>query len=203
MKKINLIVLAIIGLFATGFAANPVTMTSFHNVFNYLEEVNQVSEHGMIDGRVISFLVDENTPIDQKAAVINVLVDNNKTKSNALTFKQYVARKYSENWENLDINKLNADELFCLGYMTILDAGGNSAEGTAILEKAAQKNPTSLTINLFHALAVAQSSIKSGNACEGWRATNSIKTNTSLNNDLDKGISNKIYDTMESFNKGC
>lgn len=203
MKKINLIALAILGFFSLGFASNPVTMTDFHTVFNYLNEVNHVAEHGLIDGRVVSFLVDENTPIDQKAAVINALVINNKTKSNALTFRQYVARKYQENWENLDLNKLNGEELFCLGYITIVDEGGNSADGMNMLELATQKSPESYTIQLFNALAQAQKLIVAGDACGAWKATNAVKNNSSLSNDLDAAVSGILFDKMESYGSGC
>lgn len=203
MKKISLIAIAIVGFFTIGTAAVPVTMTNFHSVYNYLMEVSHVVENGVIDGRTVSFLVDENNPIDQKAAIINGLVTNNKTKSNALTFKQFVARKYGENWENLDLNKLSGDELFCLGYITIIDGEGNSEDGLTVLNMAVQKSPNSYTINLIHALAVAQSSINNGNDCEGWKTCNSVKTNTTLNNDLNSGISSLIFDVMESYNNNC
>lgn len=203
MKKINLIVLAIIGFFTLGSAANPVTMTDFHGIFNYLNEVNHVSENGLIDGRVVSFLVNENNPIDQKAAVINALVANNKTKSNALTFRQFVARKYKENWENLDLNKLNGEELFCLGYITIIDEDGNSPEGFSMLEMAAEKVPASMTINLINALAKAQNMIKDGDNCGAWETFNAAKNNTSFNNDLDNGIAGILTSVMESYGSGC
>jgi len=203
MKKSTLIVLVILGFFVSGTASKPVTLTDFHNVYNYLDEVQHVIEHGLLDGKVVAFLVDENNPIDQKAAIINALVVNNKTQSNALTFRQYVARKYKSNWETFDLNNLTGDELFCLGYLTILDEQGNSTNGLPILELAVQKNPGSYTISLFYALAMAENSIRQGNACEGWRTCNNVKTNTTLNNDLNAGISDLIFNVMESYNDGC
>lgn len=203
MKKINLILFAIIGMIATAGAANPVTMTDFHRVYNYLTEVNSVLDHGVIDGRIMPFMMDENTPIDQKAAVINALVVKNTSKSNALTFKQFISRNYGENWESPDLTKFSADDLFCLGYMMILDADGNSEEGTAILEMASRKAPNSLTINTIYALALAQNAINSGNACEGWKAISNVKSNTNLNSDLNTEISNVILREMEQYNEGC
>jgi len=203
MKKTTLIVLVILGFFVSGSASNPVTLTDFHNIYNYLDEVQHVIEHGLIDGRVVAFLVDENNPIDQKAAIMNALVLNNKTQSNALTLRQYLARKHNDNWQALDLKNLSGDELFCLGYLTILDEEGNSSNGLPILELATQKNPGSYTINLFYALAMAENSIRLGNACEGWKTCNLVKTNTNLNNDLNAGISNLIFDVMESYNEGC
>ena len=203
MKKKTMIILFLLGFMATSFASNPVTLIEFHNTFNYLEEVQYVTEHGQIDGRIVTFLVDQNNPIDEKAGIINALTANNKYSSNALTFKQFVARKYKENWENLNLDKLTADELFCLGYLTILDEKGNSTNGIPMLELAEQKNPTSYTISLFRAMASAERSINSGNDCEGWKTCNAVKSNSSLNNDLDTGVANLIFDSMETFNNGC
>lgn len=203
MKKTALIFLMTLGWIAVSIAAKPVTLTDFHKTYNYLEEVQHVLNNGLIDGRVVAFLTDENNPVDQKAAIINTLVVNNKTKSNALTFKQYVSRKYKENWENLDLSKLNGDELFCLGYMTILDDNGNSTNGLPMLEKALEKKPESYTINLFYALAKAERLIVKGQECDAWKASNDVKTNNSLNNDMDSGIAEVIFRVMESYNKGC
>jgi hypothetical protein len=203
MKRTTLITLITIGLIASVVASKPVTLTNFHASFGYLDEVRHVLDHGLIDGRIVNFLVDQNNPIDEKAAIINALVDNNKYKSNALTFKQYIARKYKESWESLDLNKLNAEELFCLGYMTIQDENGATTNGLPILEMAEQKNPYSYTISLFRALASAEVSIDAGNDCEGWKECQAVKSNTSLNNDLDSGVANIIFNTIESYNNGC
>jgi hypothetical protein len=203
MKRTTLIILVLSGLFSAATASKPVTLTDFHAVYSYLDEVGHVLDHGLIDGRIIAFLADQNNPIDEKAAVINALVVKNNTHSNALSFKQYMARKYREKWENLDLNKLNAEELFCLGYMTILDDNGNSSNGLPILEMAEQKNPFSYTISLFRALASAERSIALGNPCEGWKTCNQVKSNTSLRNDLDASISTLIVDVMESYKNDC
>ena len=203
MKRTTLIALLTVGLIASVVASKPVTLTNFHDSFSYLDEVRHVLDHGLIDGRIVNFLVDQNNPIDEKAAIINALVDNNKFNSNALTFKQYVARKYKENWESLDLSKLSAEELFCLGYITILDENGATENGLPILEMAEQKNPYSYTISLFSALANAERSIEAGNNCEGWKACQAVKSNSSLNNDLDTRVSSLIFDTIESYNNGC
>lgn len=203
MKKLSLIIFATIGILATSLASNPVTMTDFHSTYNYLTEVNSVLERGVIDGRIMPFMVDENTPIDQKAAVINALAVNNTSKSNALTFKQFISRKYNESWENPDLNKFSAVDLFCLGYMMIMDADGVSEEGTSMLEMAARKDPGSLTIQMIYALALAQNAIKAGNPCEGWKTVNGVKSKSGLNADMNSEIVNGILREMDNYNKGC
>jgi hypothetical protein len=203
MRKSTLTLLLLWGFLNSAMASQPVTLTDFHRTFNYLDEVQLVLDHGAIDGRVIGYLTDQNNPIDEKAGIINALVVNNKTHSNALTFKQFVARKYKEDWQSLSLDKLTADELFCLGYLSILDNDGKTDEGLPMLELAVQKNPYSYTIQLFHALAVASQSIASGNPCKGWETCQAVKTNTTLNNDLDASVATLIYDVMESYNSGC
>ncbi len=203
MKKSILFLLVLWALLNPAMASQPVILTDFHRSFSYLEEVQHVLDHGAIDGRVIGYLIDQNNPIDEKAGIMNALVVNNKNHSNALTFKQYVARKYKGNWESLNLEKLTADELFCLGYLTILDDKGKVDNGLPILELAAQKNQYSQTIQLFRALAAASVSIAAGNPCEGWEACQAVRKNTALNNDLDAGVSSLLYDIMESYNNGC
>ena len=203
MKNPILILSFFFVLLGSAMASNPVTMTDFHLTFTYLDEVQLVLDHGVIDGRVVGFLVDQNNPIDEKAGIMNALVVNNKSHANALTFKQYVARKYEENWESLTLSKLTADELFCLGYLTILDEKGKADNGLPILELAEEKNPYSYTIALFRALASASNSIGSGNPCEAWQSCQAVKGNTNLNNDLDTSVSNLIFDVMETYGNGC
>lgn len=203
MKKISLIAFLAFLLLGNTFASGPVTLTSYYQSFNYLPEVQFVIEHGVIDGRIISFLVDENKPIDEKAAIINTLVDHNKTSNNALTYKQFIARKYRQDWQAMEYDKLSADDLFCLGYITLLDDKGNPDNALSLLEMAAQKSPNSYTINLFYALAQAQKSISVGDDCTAWKTCNNVKMNTTLNNDLNPGVASLIYGVMESYNQGC
>ena len=203
MKKITLIAVLSFLLIGNAFTSNPVTLTSFYSAFDYLNEVQTVLDRGMIDGRMISYLLDETTPIDEKAGIMNALVEKNTTQTNALTIKQLLARKYGENWQSMDLSKLSGSELFCLGYLSILDEEGNPENGLPILKMATEKNPNSSTINLIYSLALAQEFLNQNKDCEAWKACNIVKTNTSLNGDFDQGAANQVFEVMETYNNGC
>jgi hypothetical protein len=175
MKKLfcSIAVLGIV-LFAVP-SIGQITLTKIYNVYSSLEEVQFVLDKGQVDGRIVQFLLDDNNPSDQKAAVMNALTSNNTTQSNALTFKQFVARKYSENWQQLNTAKLTANELFCYGYLTILDEEGAIENGLPLLQEAISIDPSDYTIQLITSLAAAQESVQNRNKCEARQKVNSVK----------------------------
>lgn len=204
MKK-SLIVLVFSFFAATliSMASNPLANTQFFSTYNYLEEVSWLETNGVLDGRIVPFLMDESTPIDQKAAVINVLTVNNKIKNNASTFKQFMGRKYGADFNNLDLTKLTAHELFCLGYLTLLDDEGNTETALPILEMAANKDPKSETIATVHALAAGQKAINEGDNCAAWQAYENVQNNDGLNGDLNDDITAVIRNSFGKYQSDC
>ena len=162
-----------------------------------------MEESGALDGRVIPFLLNENTPIDQKAAVLNALVNTDQPRRNASTFKQFLARQYKDNFETMDINLLNGHELFCLGYLTLIDDMGMPENALPILELAKTKNQNSKTVSMIYAVASAQASINNNKACEGWKTFQSTQSDTSLNNDIGNNIVTYFQVEMETYKQGC
>lgn len=204
MKKTIILSLFILsGVYAGLLASEPVTLTKLFTVYNNLTEVNHVETHGAIDGTVIQFLTDPDNPIDQKAAVINALVVNNQNKNNAETFKMFIARQLRENWETLDLTKLAAAELFSIGYMTLMDDDGATANALPILEMAKAKDPTSSTIAIMHAVAHAQALAKDGDQCTGSALFNQVINDASLNNDMDREMVSLISRSMQPYGEGC
>ncbi|MFU8842772.1 MAG: hypothetical protein ACNA7V_03075 [Bacteroidales bacterium] len=204
MKKTILLSLIILPAFLTGIiASEPVTNTKFYTVYGSLPEVSHIETHGTADGNVLPFLIGPENPIDQKAAVMNTLLVNNQNKNNAVTFRMFVARTYRENFETLDLNKLTADELFCLGYLTLLDEDGATANALPILQMAKVKNPSSSTIAIVHALATTQASAKAGNPCEGWNLFMQVVGNSSLNNDMHPEMVSIVSRSMQPYGEGC
>ncbi len=184
-------------------AANPIAKVQFYSTYNYLEEVAFIENHGVLDGRIVAFLMNEDVPIDQKAAVINTLTANNQMKNNAMTYQQFMGRKYSEDFNNLNLEKLTGEELFCLGYLTLLDDDGNPENALPVLEMALSKDPTSKTIATIHALAAAQKALNEGNQCAAWRAYENVKNNTALTDDMDAGITASISTQMDTYQSAC
>ncbi|HHT9109297.1 MAG TPA: hypothetical protein ACFYD9_11675, partial [Candidatus Wunengus sp. YC64] len=60
-------------------------------------------------------------PIDVKAAVINGLSWRFEGKNNAELYAYYLALLYHLSITELDTAFLSADEIFCLGYLTVMD----------------------------------------------------------------------------------
>jgi hypothetical protein len=204
MKKTIILSLLVLSGVYTGIrASEPVTLTKLYTVYNNLTEVNHVETHGTIDGTVLPFLTDPSNPIDQKAAVINALVVNNQNKNNAETFKMFMARQLRQNWETLDLTKLTATDLFSLGYLTLMDEDGETANALPILEMAKAKDPASSTIALIHAIAYAQSLAKGADKCSGWALYNQVLNDASLNKDMDREMVSIISRSMQRYGEGC
>lgn len=203
MKKIYCS-LAVLGVFLFAFPAHAqITLTNVYKVYSAVEEVQFVLDKGQIDGRIVQFLLDDNQPSDQKAAVMNALTANNSTQSNALTFKQFVARKYGENWQQMNTSKITANELFCFGYLTILDEEGSVENGLPLMEQAITKDPSDYTIQLFTALASAQESLKNRNECEAWQKVNSIVSDASLSKNMNTAMETAIINAVKPYQSAC
>jgi hypothetical protein len=203
MKKVIFVAVLIVGCLSLGYAQSNVTLTSFYNAYSQLENVQTVLQMGVLDGNSAYFLMDENNPIDQKAAVINALIESDKEQENATTFSMFVARKYGVNFQDLDLNLLTGDELFCMGYLTIIDEQGNPNLALPILEKAIEKDSKSYTIQLITALAKAQSSLNQKDNCTAWKTFSTVASSASLTNDLNSAIKNDLNNAMNPFKQGC
>ena len=182
--------------------ANPVTMTKFYQYFS-IDEIQVVESNGVLNGPVAMFLLDDNNPLEQKAALANAFVTNNQNNGTAHTFRQFLARQYRADFENLDLNLLNGEELFILGYLTIIDNKGNPDEGLPILEMADKKLTNSLTINMIMALAQAQQLINNGNSCQAWQTINGVTSGTGMNNDLDQAVVETIVSENNYLKTTC
>lgn len=203
MKKLILVAILFVGLMSHLSAQSPVTLTSFHNSYSQLEGVQTILEMGALDGKSAYFLMDESNPMDQKAAIINALVDSDKGKENATTFSMFVARKYGVNFQEMDLNILTAGELFCMGYLTIMDEKGNPDLALPIFAKAIEKDSKSYTIQMINALANAQSSINKKDNCAAWKTFSGVSSNTSFTNDLNADIKNALNNSMNPYKEGC
>jgi hypothetical protein len=204
MKKTFLFTIFIsLGVLAGIKASEPVTKTQFFSVYGNLAEIDYVQNHGAIEREVILFLTDTENPIDQKAAVINTLLVNNQNRNNAETFTMMVARLHRENFQNLDLNKLTGEQLFCLGYLTLVDEDGVTANALPILEMARSKDPGSSTIALIYAMTSAQASAEAGDHCKGWDLFNQVLEDASLNGDMNREMVSILTSGMQPLSEGC
>lgn len=202
MKNLLFVSAIFIGLIANSFAQNQVSQTSFYENNSQLDAVQAILKTGGIEGTSALFLMDENNPMGEKAVVINSLLSSEKS-NNAETFTMFLARKYGVNFQELDINSLTANEVFCLGYITLVNDDGNPNKALPILEKAIEKMPNSTTVQMIGAIAKAQAEINNNNNCEAWKAFSKVIANTGLNNDLEENSKSAFIDAMSSYEGSC
>lgn len=203
MKKVIFVSLLFIGLMSQSIAQSPVTLTSFYSNYSQLENIETILKMGVLDNKSAYFLMEDNNPIDQKAAIINALVESDKDAENATTFTMFVARKYGVDFQTLDLNLLTADELFSLAYLTIMDEKGSPELAIPIFEKALEKNSESYTIQFFNSLAKAQQSVNQKDNCSAWKAFSETASNTTFKNDLNASIKNEISNAMNPYKEDC
>ncbi len=192
--------LAIVGV---SQAANDVALTRFYQYYNQLDPIQDIEANGMLNGTVAMFLMNNTIPIDQKAAVCNAFIAHNEMGNTASGYKQFIARKYRVDFKKLDLSQLKGEELFILGYLTMIDNKGNTSEALPILEQAKQKLPNSTTINAVLALATAQKLANSGQKCDAWKTIDQLSTATGLNNDMNKQVIDTIRAENNNLESAC
>lgn len=205
MKKSGLIFIIAMFVFTgkVSIADSPVTSTDFYKAYLQIEQVQQAEQHGILDGHLAGYLLDETVSIDKKAAVINALAGKEKVKNNAVTFKMFLARKYGSTHKELNLDLLNGDELFCLGYLTVADDYSNAGEALPILERAKAKNAKSYTVNIIFALTQAQIYVDNSEKCSAWTVCDNVKSNVALNQDLDQEAVNIIFNSIDEYKVDC
>lgn len=205
MKKSGLIFIIAMFVF-TGkvlIADSPVTSTDFYKAYLQIEQVQQAEQHGILDGHLAGYLLDETVSIDKKAAVINALAVKEKVKNNAVTFKMFLARKYGATHKELNLDLLNGDELFCLGYLTVADDYSNAGEALPILERAKEKNAKSYTVNIIFALTQAQIYVDNSDKCSAWTVCDKVRNDASLNQDLNQVAIDIIFGHIDKYKEKC
>ncbi|MCB0804835.1 MAG: hypothetical protein KDC05_03500 [Bacteroidales bacterium] len=182
--------------------ANEISLVKFYQHYSHIDLIQQIESNGDFNGFVAQFLMDDNTPIDEKAAVINAFIGNNAKGNIAETYKQFIARQYKEDFTNLNLEKLNGEELFILGYLTLIDDKGNPEKALPILEKANTRLTNSSTINTILSLAKAQQASDTGDNCLAWKTIES-STGAPLNNDLDQQVIDIIVSETNNLKSAC
>lgn len=205
MKKIRSLLLAILTILSCNilFAGSPIIGVLFYEAYQDNETVQYAENHGVVDGKVAFYLMDENVSLGDKAAVINALKRDKESKTNAETYKMFLARKYGVGFENLDINSLNGDELLCLGYMMLLDENKELSDAIGVLDMAVEKNTKSYLTNLVYTLAKAQIHLNEGQDCDAWTICNSIRTNTTYTKDINEQAIGLIFQEVDTYKSAC
>ena len=207
MKKILTLslIFALIPLFSVRVHADsPVTSTPFSDAYMDIEIVRKARAGGVLDSEMAGYLSSKKNPIDKKAAVINALSWKCGGKDNAKRYIAYLEKIYRASPGNLDMNTLRGDEIFCLGYLTLMDDYFHPEKALPLLEKAGKKMKNSLTVSMILAIARAQDVMDvDTDRCEPWRITEKILQNKKLKCDLRPGAKKIIVNYMALYKEDC
>lgn len=195
MKNINkLTVLFTILVLANSVKADsPLTSTPISDAYSDLDIVVSAKSKSKMTKKFAKFLHSGKNDIDEKAAVINAIGWSLEGEKNAELYAKYI---FAKNTDELDLSELEADDLFCLGYLQALDDYFNPEKSLPYLEEAVKKNNTSLTVSLIYTLAKAQSIMDDGDWCKIWDMTYRVLNDKSLWRDLREAAIKIIKDYM-------
>ncbi|MBN1339075.1 MAG: hypothetical protein JXA03_07120 [Bacteroidales bacterium] len=183
---------------------SPVTSTGFYNVYMDIGQVRLAAETGKMDNLMAEFLLDEENPLDQKAALINALSWERSPGVNVETFSMFLGRKYGVPFENIDPSILNGDELFCLGYLKAMADYFDTSPASALLERAKEKNPASFTVNIILAIVDAQYYIgDNAKWCMIWQLCDTVWQNPELSMDMRPEANQVIEEYIGLYKAYC
>lgn len=195
MTKIKLIAFFLILLvsFSIVKADSPLTSTPISDAYKDLEIVVKAQKKGKMTMEFAKFLHDNENSIDEKAALVNAIGWSIDGKNNAELYAKYI---FGKKLTELDLQDLNGDDLFCLGYLQALDDYFKPSKSFPYFEEAEKKINTSLTVSLIYTLAKAQDIMDGGDWCKIWEMTYKTLNDKSLYRDLREAAIKIIKDYM-------
>lgn len=200
-QKIIIIAVAMFAAFSVK-ADSPVTSTYFAgSYFDYAIVLQAESAHELNE-TIADYLLDEDNPIDVKAAIINAIGWSLDGTSNSEKFKTYIAKKRGITTAQINLDNLSGDELFCLGYFLAYDDYFVVDEALNMLEKAVAKNKTSFTVNMVYTLVKAQKAMDT-DFCKVWKLTAELLNDKTLKRDMKTSAIQLVVDYMILYKQDC
>lgn len=182
------------------YADSPLTSTPFSDAYQDLAIIKAAKLDGEMNAEYAKFLYSRQFSIDQKAALINALSWKLEGKNNA---EKYVRLMYDKKMDELLINQLRPDQLFCIGYLIALDDYFQPEKSFPFLLKAAEELPMSFTVQLIWALARAQKALDSS-WCKVWKYTEEVfEIRLDLTMDMRERARQIIYDYLVLYKGYC
>jgi hypothetical protein len=183
-------------------ADSPITSTYFAGSYFDYSIVLQAESAREVNDAIAEYLLDEDNPIDVKAAIINAIGWSLDGSSNSEKFKSYIAKKRGITTAQINLDDLSGDELFCLGYFLAYDDYFIVDESLNILAKAVAKNQTSFTVNMIYTLVKAQKAMDT-DFCKVWKLTADLLNNKSLKRDMKTSAIQMVVDYMILYKQDC
>ena len=143
--------------------------------------------------------------LDKKAAVINALSWDIDRKINAFLFKRYLKEKYQIKDDiDLLIQVMNDEELFCLGYITVMDNYFSPENSLIYFDSTGDSIRQSYTFQIINALVKTQSLLEDqNNWCRIWKTINTVETNKKLKLDMNGEGRKIIIDYIKIYKDNC
>lgn len=188
-------------LFTTtpSYADSPITSTEFYTAYLYIDTVKKAADFGVMDSEIAYFLASPINSIDVKAAVINALGWDFNGKDNAEKYAHFV---YNKSVEELNLDLLNEDELFSLGYLMAMDDYSNTTKALTFLQKSNTKLNNSFTVSIVTSIVYSQETLRQpDNWPDIWVVTQKVIKNKELNRDLRPEAAKIIVDYMSLYSR--
>jgi hypothetical protein len=204
MKHIT-ILLSLLGLllFNNVKADSPITSTGFSSAYQSEAIVIKASNaKGLLNKELMEYLADKSKPIAIKMAVINQLSWDMEGKTNGKTFFEYLQKTKGYTDENDLQKKGSGDELLCMAYLKVMDNYFVVDDALMYAELAVERNKESYTFNIIAALIKAQKVFDS-DWCQVYKSTDKVRTNNSLNIDMNSEAITIIFDYMDLYKSYC
>lgn len=183
-------------------ADSPITSTGFAEAYQDYEIVERAQQTRTLDLEMAEYLSSKSAPIDIKAALINALSWKFEGKQNATRYQHYLRLVYDQPTDDLKMDQLSGDELFALGYLTVMDDYFNPKQALPYLEAAQKRKPKSYTVAMIKALTEAQVALRS-DWCQVWQVTDKVTKDTTLDQDLRPAAQKIILDYMGLYEDSC
>lgn len=186
----------------TSYADSPITSTPFFKAYLNVKIVQKAQMEGVMSLEIAEYLSSPSNPIDIKAAVINALSWKFKGKDNAELYSCYLVILHRKSPKELNTNILNTDEIFCLGYLTVMDNYFYPERAIPLLKIANEAQKDSFTVSIVLALAKAQEVMKS-DRCKVWKIVEEVLRNEKLKQDLRPEAKKIIIDYIGPYKDKC
>jgi len=212
MKKL-IFVFAGMALFTISRADSPLTSTPFYTAYNEIIAVNKASE-GKFDKEVLAFL-DGANPIDQKIAVANALSWGKM--ENVTTYVSHLKTKYKLDQSFFDsvfvyrgeeppmwpgMEKLNSDEMLCLGYMNAMADYFNPLNGHTLIYHSFIKEKTR-THAIVLGLIISQYSMDY-DWCMVYQVMAAVREDESITmENFREEAMNIIFEYIDGYSSSC
>ena len=184
-------------------ADSPLTSTEFYRAYEKLPIIELAgTSKGLLNEKLITYLADNNNPIDVKTALINRLSWNIKGKSNSTVFIKFLKAKYKYKNEEALKNGLSASDLICVAYLKAMDNYFDVKGALVYTTLALTKEPKSYTINIIESLIASQAFVMK-NYCQVFKIVDKVRANQNLTIDFKKEASAIIFQYIDGYKKYC